>query len=152
MRNFRDRYHSVWWCSLVQFTIYFSSVVVLSFGEVCEGGNPKLNTFMSHNTSHSDHSLINYAFVIFRLIHNEEHVTSVCKCVLLFLVLVFSVRCTECSFYPHSSIGAFWHILPVLFFCHCNYHPHRSICEAHELLRAGDFKCVSSNPMPALNF
>ena len=100
------------------------------------GRKSKLNTFMSHNTSHSDHSLINYAFVIFRLIHNEEHVTSVCKCVLLFLVSYSRYGVRSVHFIP---IGAFWHILPVLFFCHCNYHPHRSICEAQELLRAGDF-------------
>ena len=127
MRNSRDRYHSVWWCSLVRFTIYFSSVVVLS-----------CRREVSHTTSLS-HKLfitsrvtfINYAFMTFRLVQRRSDNTSqVC-------VDVFS---SFSSSYYYSRygvpsvhfipIGAFWHILPVLFFCHCIYHPHRSICEA----------------------
>ena len=141
MRNFRDRYHSVWWCSLVRFTIYFSSVVVLSFGEVCEGGNRN----WIHLCLTTPHILTipllimhSWSFGSFTT-KKRQHVTSVCRCFLLFLVLVllFSVRCTECSFYPHRGVLA--HFTGAIF-CHCNYHPHRSICEAQEFMRVGDFK------------
>ena len=136
MRNFSDRYHSVWWCSLVRFTIYFSSVVVLSFGEVCEGGH--------RNWIHLCFTTPHILTIPLLIMHSWSFGSFTTKNMSQLCVNVFSSFSSSYSRYGVRSvhfipIGAFWHILPVLFFCHCNYHPHRSICEAQEFLPVGNF-------------